>query len=124
MTSIGLACSFILLSSGCDETGASPGGRPASTATTGEEVGTTVIEDEACTFIAPYALDAWAAIDADRGLVVQAQVVSADPPVNATASKAAVTDAHRPGLPWGVIGAQLGMTRQGARQRFDRIIEH
>ena len=38
--------------------------------------------------------------------------------------EAAVTDAHRAGLSWGVIGAQLGMTRQGARQRFDQIIEH
>ncbi len=38
--------------------------------------------------------------------------------------EAAVTDAHRAGLSWGVIGAQLGMTRQGARQRFDQIIKH
>ncbi len=38
--------------------------------------------------------------------------------------EAAVNDAHRSGLSWGVIGAQLGMTRQGARQRFDQIIEH
>ena len=29
--------------------------------------------------------------------------------------------AHRVGLSWGVIGAQLDMTRQGARQRFARL---
>lgn len=34
--------------------------------------------------------------------------------------EAAVLDAHRAGASWGVIGAQLGMTRQGARQRFER----
>ncbi len=38
--------------------------------------------------------------------------------------EAAVTDTHRARLSWGVIGAQLGVTRQGARQRFDQIIEH
>lgn len=31
---------------------------------------------------------------------------------------------HRAGLSWGVIGAQLGMTRQGARQRFERLVHH
>jgi hypothetical protein len=30
--------------------------------------------------------------------------------------------ARRAGLSWGVIGAQLGMTRQGARQRFDHLL--
>ena len=51
--------------------------------TTVEAVGTSVVADEGCTVIAPWALDAWAFIDAHRGLVVQAHVVSADPPVNA-----------------------------------------
>lgn len=37
--------------------------------------------------------------------------------------EAAAIIAHRAGLSWGVIGAQLGMTRQGARQRFERLIE-
>ena len=37
--------------------------------------------------------------------------------------EAAAIDAHRAGLSWGVIGAQLGMTRQGARQRFERLVE-
>ncbi len=83
MRSIGLACAFILLTSSCDETGASPGGQPTSTTTTPEDVGATAVADEGCTFVAPYALDAWAAVDAKRGLVVQAHVVSADPPVNA-----------------------------------------
>jgi hypothetical protein len=32
--------------------------------------------------------------------------------------------AHRAGLSWGAIGAQLGMTRQGARQRFERLVNH
>lgn len=32
---------------------------------------------------------------------------------------AAAVHAHRGGASWGVIGAQLGMTRQGARQRFE-----
>jgi hypothetical protein len=36
--------------------------------------------------------------------------------------EAAVREAHQRGMSWGLIGAQLGMTRQGARQRFDRII--
>jgi hypothetical protein len=35
--------------------------------------------------------------------------------------KAAALSAHRAGASWGVIGAQLGMTRQGARQRFERL---
>ena len=37
---------------------------------------------------------------------------------------AAALAAHGAGLSWGVIGAQLGMTRQGARQRFERLIDH
>ena len=36
--------------------------------------------------------------------------------------EAAVLEAHHHGMSWGLIGAQLGMTRQGARQRFDRLI--
>ena len=36
--------------------------------------------------------------------------------------EAAALAAHRSGLSWGVIGAQLGMTRQGARQRFERLV--
>jgi len=36
--------------------------------------------------------------------------------------EAAALAAHRAGLSWGVIGAQLGMTRQGARQRFERLV--
>ena len=35
--------------------------------------------------------------------------------------EAAALQAHRNGASWGVIGAQLGMTRQGARQRFERL---
>ena len=38
--------------------------------------------------------------------------------------EAAALAAHGAGLSWGVIGAQLGMTRQGARQRFERLIDH
>ncbi|MBK5331401.1 MAG: hypothetical protein JJD93_05485 [Ilumatobacteraceae bacterium] len=37
--------------------------------------------------------------------------------------EAAALAAHRSGLSWGVIGAQLGMTRQGARQRFERLVD-
>ena len=37
--------------------------------------------------------------------------------------EAAALAAHRAGLSWGVIGAQLGMTRQGARQRFERFAD-
>jgi hypothetical protein len=37
--------------------------------------------------------------------------------------EAAALAAHRAGLSWGVIGAQLGMTRQGARQRFERLAD-
>ena len=36
--------------------------------------------------------------------------------------EAAALAAHRAGLSWGTIGAQLGMTRQGARQRFERLV--
>ncbi len=36
--------------------------------------------------------------------------------------EAAVLAARRAGLSWGVIGAQLGITRQGARQRFERLV--
>jgi hypothetical protein len=35
--------------------------------------------------------------------------------------EAAALQAHRDGASWGVIGAQLGMTRQGARQRFEKL---
>ena len=35
--------------------------------------------------------------------------------------EAAALAAHHAGLSWGVIGAQLDMTRQGARQRFERF---
>lgn len=35
--------------------------------------------------------------------------------------EAAALRAHREGASWGVIGAQLGMTRQGARQRFEPL---
>lgn len=35
--------------------------------------------------------------------------------------EAAALRAHRSGASWGVIGSQLGMTRQGARQRFERL---
>ena len=38
--------------------------------------------------------------------------------------EAAALAAHRAGLSWGAIGAQLGITRQGARQRFERLINH
>jgi hypothetical protein len=38
--------------------------------------------------------------------------------------EAAALVAHRAGLSWGAIGAQLGMTRQGARQRFERLVDH
>ena len=38
--------------------------------------------------------------------------------------EAAALAAHRAGLSWGTIGAQLGMTRQGARQRFERLFHH
>ena len=41
-----------------------------------------------------------------------------------SAIEAAALAAHRAGLSWGVIGAQLGMTRQGARQRFERLVGH
>lgn len=37
--------------------------------------------------------------------------------------EAAVIAAKQAGLSWGVIGAQLGVTRQGARQRFDRYVD-
>ena len=38
-----------------------------------------------------------------------------------TARRAAALAAHHAGLSWGVIGAQLDMTRQGARQLFERF---
>ena len=38
--------------------------------------------------------------------------------------EAAELAAHRAGPSWGAIGAQLGMTRQGARQRFERLVHH
>lgn len=36
--------------------------------------------------------------------------------------EAAVRAGRAAGLSWGVIGAQLGVTRQGARQRFERVV--
>ena len=36
--------------------------------------------------------------------------------------ESAVLSARRSGLSWGVIGTQLGLTRQGARQRYERLI--
>jgi len=35
--------------------------------------------------------------------------------------ESAALRAHRSGASWGVIGAQLGITRQGARQRFEPL---
>jgi hypothetical protein len=35
--------------------------------------------------------------------------------------EAAALRAHREGASWGAIGAQLGMTPQGARQRFEPL---
>ena len=35
--------------------------------------------------------------------------------------ESAALSAHHAGLSWGAIGQQLGMTRQGARQRFERL---
>ncbi len=37
--------------------------------------------------------------------------------------RAAVVAAKGSGLSWGAIGAQLGVTRQGARQRYERLID-
>jgi len=37
--------------------------------------------------------------------------------------EAAVVAAKQAGLSWGTIGAQLGVTRQGARQRFERLVD-
>jgi hypothetical protein len=37
--------------------------------------------------------------------------------------EAAVLSARQAGASWGLIGAQLGVTRQGARQRFERLVE-
>jgi hypothetical protein len=37
--------------------------------------------------------------------------------------EAAVLTAREEGLSWGLIGAQLGITRQGARQRFESLLE-
>jgi len=36
--------------------------------------------------------------------------------------EAAVLTARRAGASWGLIGVQLGVTRQGARQRFERLV--
>ncbi len=38
--------------------------------------------------------------------------------------EAAVLSARHAGASWGVIGAQLGVTRQGARQRFERLVDN
>lgn len=37
--------------------------------------------------------------------------------------EASVIAAKQAGLSWGIIGAQLGVTRQGARQRFERLVD-
>lgn len=37
--------------------------------------------------------------------------------------EAAAVAAKLAGLSWGTIGAQLGVTRQGARQRFERLVD-
>jgi hypothetical protein len=36
--------------------------------------------------------------------------------------EAAVRAARRAGASWGVIGAQLGVTRQGARQKYELLV--
>lgn len=38
--------------------------------------------------------------------------------------EAAVLSARDAGASWGLIGAQLGVTRQGARQRFERLVDN
>ena len=40
-----------------------------------------------------------------------------------TRIESAAVAAHLAGVSWGAIGAQLGMTRQGARQRFERLVK-
>jgi len=37
--------------------------------------------------------------------------------------EAAIVATKTAGLSWGTIGAQLGVTRQGARQRYERLID-
>jgi hypothetical protein len=67
----------------------------------------------------------------DRG---EARVIAGDVLVELRAAAAArraaeerlesaVLAGRSAGLSWGVIGAQLGVTRQGARQRFERLTE-
>ena len=36
--------------------------------------------------------------------------------------EAAVVAAHENGMSWGLIGKQIGITRQGTRQRFMRLV--
>ena len=69
-----------------------------------------------------------AEIDAADAYDVTGTDALADPRAAAAARReadsrieAAALRAHRDGASWGVIGAQLGMTRQGARQRFERL---
>ncbi len=58
---------------------------------------------------------------ADRGVLDELRAAAAARRDAESRVESAVIAAHRSGLSWGVIGAQLGITRQGARQRYEPI---
>lgn len=69
-----------------------------------------------------------AAVDAGKVALIEGEVLR-ELRVAAAARRgaeerveAAVIAAKAAGLSWGSIGAQLGVTRQGARQRYERVI--
>jgi hypothetical protein len=58
---------------------------------------------------------------ADSSTLLELRAAAAARRESAARLEAAALTARREGLSWGVIGAQLGMTRQGAHQRFEHL---
>ncbi|MEZ5382870.1 MAG: hypothetical protein R2754_13885 [Microthrixaceae bacterium] len=63
--------------------------------------------------------DGYVVVDGDA--LAELRAAAADRQNAVDRINSAAMRARSEGASWGVIGAQLGMTRQGARQRFERL---
>ena len=79
-------------------------------------------EDEAAAIVEAFddaPEDGYVVVDGDALAELRAAAAERQDAVDRI--NAAAVRARSEGASWGVIGAQLGMTRQGARQRFERL---
>lgn len=83
---------------------------------------TELTDDEAAMVIEAFADAAVASyVVTDRDALAELRAAAAARRAAESRIEAAALRAHREGASWGVIGSQLGTTRQGARQRFERF---